>query len=156
MSTQSILSEGTSVTIVRQSVSGDADIDAAAAKVGGEYIVEAYAGPNEGDDPNGRGYYLLDIEYMSLGGAYWAYPEDIQVNSTAEERQATRYAEQDAVTLPALVAAIARASLSMSNELVEVTECDASANDGTARISGNTPSGAYFTAVIAVDSIEFS
>lgn len=72
------------VRVTQRSVCGDRDIDQQAAAPG-EYVVHAFVPPGEGDDPEGRPYYLLDVYDMSFGGCHWAYPEHVQPSALNED-----------------------------------------------------------------------
>lgn len=77
------ITEGAEVRVLNRSVSGFPAIDESAAQVG-VYVVTATVEGAVGDDPAHRSYVLLDRPGRSAGGAYWAYPEDLE-KEIAEE-----------------------------------------------------------------------
>jgi hypothetical protein len=114
---QATLTEGTRVRATRASVSGDVDLDDTAARPGREYDVFAAVSGEEGDDPGGRSYYLLDSD-GSYGGSNWAYPEDVEVVMTVEAKAARKLPD-----LTALRNAVAGTVIGMY-KVVEVSETD--------------------------------
>lgn len=84
-----VLTEGTRVRITARSKCGDAELDRQAGVLGFHYDVYDYAPPGQGDDPNGKPYYLLDDDY-TYGGSHWAYPEHVEVVMTVEQKAARK------------------------------------------------------------------
>jgi hypothetical protein len=141
-----ILPEGTLVRVIGKSVSGDADIDAGSADVGNERTVYDYAKGEDGDDPNGRPYYLLDTD-TTIGGESWAYPEHVEVIKTAAE-----IASRRPPSLKDIRDGVSGVLIGMYDP-IEVDETDHS-EDGVVYAYGRTNDGLRVGFRVRVDRIE--
>lgn len=83
------IEDGTLIEVTERSICGDEQIDGQAGRVGHKYSIYTYSAEGEGDDPEGKAYYLLDDE-NSCGGGYWAYPGHVKVISTPKELAARK------------------------------------------------------------------
>lgn len=144
--TTTILDDGTLIRVTGKSVSGDPEMDSGAADVGDELTVYEYAPGEDGDDPNGRPYYLLDTEY-SIGGSCWAYPDDVAVVKSAQE-----LANRRPPSLGDVRDAVALALMGM-HEPIDVHEADYSGAGGIDAY-GRTDDGLRVAFRVRVDRIE--
>lgn len=130
------------------STCGDSEMDESAAS-NGEYRVEHYCAGPDGDDPDGRPYYLLDLDGRTFGGNYWAYPEHVSV---------VRTAETNATRTPPSTADVTRAvsnALHSMSDAVYVDGTSASGPDrGVVMAYGDTEDGLRVSFRVCVDRIE--
>lgn len=146
MTAATALPEGTKVRVTGQSVSSDAEVNDNASTVGREYLVCYYVDGEGSDDPDGKPYYLLDIEGRTYGGDSWCYPENLEVVQTIAQRAARE--------LPAdkqLRNAVSSALLSMSG--YDLSAVDFNGDDEVVAY-GSTDEGLGFSFVVTISEIE--